>query len=60
MIKNYCDLCGKETTLPSQPEFGSGRVKVKIIRSIDSTWNSGDICKHCLIKAIEQWPKDLI
>jgi len=57
MIKYYCDVCGKELTrdyVEDRLVRELDRVKVEVTVAIDGTWNKGDICGDCLIKAISK------
>lgn len=67
MRRNYCDVCGedleyrqnvvsdrlRDDVLLRGPN-GTTRVKVEILCGIDQTWNDGDLCRQCLIRAVNQ------
>ncbi len=66
MTKNFCDVCGSEMTEKNKPKGGTAfrmgttvtgidgkKVMVEVTTGIDDCWNKGEICKHCIIDAIQ-------
>lgn len=67
MIRIFCDVCGDEVTdgnIPREGENGkrvacevrgkTGILKVEVMTGINGTWNGGDVCKYCVIDAVNQ------
>lgn len=54
MIRRVCDICGEFIETAHQVyEFRSGKLRVRLERAIDGTWNGGDACLACLLRAID-------
>ena len=68
MIKRYCDCCGQEMLSHLIPKEGmnGGRLQttierplkgvkltVEVIHSKDGCSNAGDVCKHCILDALQ-------
>lgn len=60
MTRWFCDVCRGEIAKPdTQPvlrgfvsgDAGASEIHIKITRSIDGGWNSGDLCLRCLRRA---------
>ena len=64
MVKWFCDVCGKETTDNQVtqrlkrtiwiPGHGGNKVNIEIMLGLNSTFNSGVICKDCLLKMLKE------
>ena len=65
VIRRFCDVCGVEVTDDNSPCAGqnggrvacevkgkTGTLKVEVQHAIDGKWNSGDVCKYCIIDAV--------
>lgn len=67
MNRTYCDVCGDDLddrqhvvsdrlngdTLLRGPN-GTIRVKVEIVCGTGQTWNAGDLCRPCLMRAVNR------
>lgn len=67
MIKRFCDVCGEELTKSNTPSSGTeknrvgcvvqgktGRLTVEVHHAIDCMWDGGDVCKYCIIDAVNK------
>lgn len=70
MIRRYCDYCGNlinENNTCENLDGPSNRLKAEVLNSNsgcrvqvevhvakDTTWNTGDFCKYCVIDAIKK------
>lgn len=65
MIRRFCDVCGSELTDKNTPCAGqnggriecevkgkTGTLKVEVQHAINGTWNAGEVCKYCIIDAV--------
>lgn len=60
MTKRFCDICEKETQrnyasdrLNLRRTFNGKTVQIQFMVSMDSVWNKGDLCEHCLREVME-------
>jgi len=53
MIRYFCDICRAEIEKPErQIEGAHGRLKLRVIRALDGTWNGGQVCRDCVVNAV--------
>ncbi|MEA1998138.1 MAG: hypothetical protein U9N61_02260 [Euryarchaeota archaeon] len=69
-IKSFCDVCGKELGRNyvsdrlnvryhynkdnEDPERGNQCITCNVEVGVNNTWNKGEICKECLLKALTE------
>jgi len=57
MLRLFCDVCDKEIKRNYVSERYKpmlGKFRVEIMVSFKDAWNSGEICKECLLKIINE------
>jgi hypothetical protein len=55
VILYYCDICSMRIGKPEGQIVGrSGRLTFTITRALDGTWNGGQVCRPCVLKAITE------
>lgn len=65
MIKTYCDYCEREIDdsnkvgeidhlhrLSTTLEKGALKLKIQVVTGSNTSWNSGDFCKYCVLDAL--------
>ena len=67
MKRYFCDVCGSEIGDENAQCAGStgnrvaaevigkhGKLSVEVHAAINDTWNAGDVCKYCIIDAVNR------
>ena len=55
-VKYFCDICGgrvKRNYVMPRLLRRFQRVKVEIYVAVDGVWNSGHLCKACVLSAVK-------
>lgn len=52
--KYFCDVCGEELSDSDRGKVKKifGQLTVEVYTALDNTWNAGDFCHSCIIKAV--------
>lgn len=59
MIKKFCDFCGEEMTgepwrVCAKVFSGPDAFKLEVLVSKNGVANTGDVCRCCVIRALDQ------
>jgi hypothetical protein len=58
VIHYFCDVCGNKIASPETQISGRrGRIQYTITRALDGTWNGGQVCRPCVVEAIQATPE---